>query len=94
MFDKSYLKEQLSKHIADIVFIKADGTNREMTCTLIESYLPAKKPLDENARHIPRKENDDTLAVWDLDIEDWRSFRLDSIIEVHYIKERDYAASA
>lgn len=94
MFDKSYLKEQLSKHIADVVFIKADGTNREMTCTLIPSYLPAAKPLDEGIRHIPRKENDDVLAVWDLDNNDWRSFRLDSIIEVNYIKERDYAASA
>jgi predicted DNA-binding transcriptional regulator YafY len=31
---------------------------------------------------VPRKQNDDVLAVWDLDNSAWRSFRLDSIIEV------------
>jgi hypothetical protein len=91
MYDKSYLKEQLSKHIAYIVFIKADGTNREMTCTLMPSMLPEVKLVES---HVPRKQNDEILAVWDLDNKAWRSFRLDSIIEVHYIKEIDYAASA
>jgi hypothetical protein len=94
MFDKAQLKEQLTKYVADVVFIKADGTNREMTCTLMPSYLPAAKPLDESVRHIPRKENDDVLAVWDLDNNGWRSFRLDSIIEVNYIEERNYATSS
>lgn len=92
MYDKSYLKEQLSKHIAYVVFIKADGTNREMTCTLMENYIPDQK--EYNVRHVPRRDNDDVLAVWDIDNKGWRSFRLDSIIEIHYIKEKDYAASA
>ncbi len=79
MYDKNTLKEQLANHIAYIVFIKADGTNREMTCTLMPSMLPEVK-LDE--AHLPRKQNDEVLAVWDLDNKGWRSFRLDSIIEV------------
>lgn len=48
-----------------------------MLCTLKEDYLPA---LKEPAT--PKKsENDDVLAVWDLDKNAFRSFRIDSVIE-------------
>jgi hypothetical protein len=34
---------------------------------------------------LPRAENDEVLAVWDLDNLGWRSFRLDSINTIEYI---------
>lgn len=84
MLSKAELKDNLSKSVAKVIFNKSDGSTRIMNCTLISEFLPQKK-LDENVRHIPRRENDEVLAVWDLDNEDWRSFNVNSIIEVEYI---------
>ena len=92
MLSKNDLKENLSKAIAEITFTKTDGSIREMRCTLMSDYLPQKQ-IDENVRHVPRRESDNVLAVWDIDNQDWRSFRLDSITDIQYIGV-DNAASA
>ena len=84
MLSKAELKENLSKSVAKVVFNKSDGSTRIMNCTLISEFLPQKK-LDESVRHVPRRENDEVLAVWDLDNEGWRSFNINSVIEVEYI---------
>lgn len=82
MFDKAELKENLSKCVAEVKFTKADGSERKMLCTLIDKYLPevSPRPLEE-----ARKENNSVLAVWDIEKEAWRSFRLDSITKINYI---------
>jgi hypothetical protein len=82
MLSKDELKQNLLKSVADITFTKVDGSKRSMLCTLMENLLPEVK-LEEP--HVPRKQNDEVLAVWDLDQKSWRSFRLDSIINVNYI---------
>ena len=64
MMDRYTLKETLFSGIATVTFEKADGSLREMRCTL---------------QPTPRKENLDVLAVWDIDAGGWRSFRMDSI---------------
>lgn len=84
MLSKAELKENLSKSVAKVVFNKSDGSTRIMNCTLMANFLPERK-LDENVCNIPRRENDDVLAVWDLDNEGWRSFNINSVIEVEYI---------
>ena len=84
MLSKTKLKETLSKSFAEITFTKSDGSIREMRCTLMSEYLPQQK-IEENVRHVPRKDNDTVLAVWDIDKQDWRSFRLDSIANINYI---------
>lgn len=84
MLNKNDLKEHLSKAVAEITFTKTDGSVREMRCTLMSDYLPEKQ-VDENVRHVPRRENDGVLAVWDIDNQDWRSFRLDSVTNINYI---------
>ncbi len=85
MLNKETLKEHLTKCVAEITFNKVDGSTRTMYCTLMSDYLPEHIAIDENIRHIPRRDNDNTLAVWDLDNKGWRSFRLDSITNVNYI---------
>jgi hypothetical protein len=82
MFDKYELKEILSNTVSTVVFTKVDGTEREMKCTLLPEYLP-QKPVVEGQQllteALPRKENPDTLAVWDMESNGWRSFRTDSV---------------
>lgn len=92
MLSKNEIKDNLSKSVAQVIFTKTDGSVREMRCTLMSEYLPEKQ-IDENVRHVPRRENDNTLAVWDLDNQGWRSFRVDSITKIQYIGV-DNAASA
>ena len=82
MFDKYELKEILSNTVSTVVFTKVDGTEREMKCTLLPEYLP-QKPVVEGQQllteALPRKENPDTLAVWDMERNGWRSLRTDSV---------------
>jgi len=84
MFDKTELKEALSKCIANVTFTKKDGTARCMAATLMPDHLPAII-AENNVAHVPRVQNDEVLAVWDLDNKAWRSFRLDSITKIDYI---------
>lgn len=84
MFDKVILKEALAKCVANITFNKKDGTERKMYATLMAEYLPMVI-AEEQVAHVPRAQNDEVLAVWDLDNDGWRSFRLDSITKIEYI---------
>jgi hypothetical protein len=83
MITKEGLKENLSRCFARITFIKNDGTPREMHCTLMSEHLPQQ--IVEDVRHLPRKQNDNVLAVWDIDNKGWRSFQIDSITKIEYI---------
>ena len=84
MLTKEELKHNLTTSVAKVTFTKTDGFIREMYCTLRGDYISASQPLDESPK-IPRKENDAVLAVWDIDNNGWRSFRLDSITNIEYI---------
>ena len=81
-WNKVQLKQTLENGIHTVVFTKLNGEVRELYCTLDREELPVsdKQLLTEN--EAPRKENDNSLSVWDLDKKAWRAFRLDSIIEV------------
>jgi hypothetical protein len=79
IISKDALKEQLKEGVKTITFTKADGTQRVLRCTLQESALP---PVDTSKVATAKKQNDEALAVWDLDNAGWRSFRFDSIISV------------
>lgn len=63
-----------------ITFTKADGTDRTMRCTLIEDHIPAEK----KPKGTGRSTTDTTQRVFDLDIQEWRSFKLDSVKEVKF----------
>lgn len=85
MFDKYELKELLSNTVSTVVFTKIDGTEREMKCTLLPEYIPAKPVVEGQqllTESLPKAENPSTLAVWDLETNGWRSFRTDSVKSV------------
>ena len=78
MFSKEIIKQALQTKVGTVIFTKADGSERTMRCTLQESFLPA--PVTESTEPKIRGNNPDTLSVWDVEAEGWRSFRIDSII--------------
>jgi len=73
---KNWLPDKLKLMEAKVTFIKKDGTERVMKCTLKEDVVPVYEKKTE------RQVNEDVCFVWDLDKKEWRSFRFDSIKEV------------
>jgi hypothetical protein len=71
------LKSNLRENIVQVTFIKKDGTERKMRCTLRPDLLPQQTDIEEAVSKTPSAT---VLAVWDLENEGWRSFRYDSII--------------
>lgn len=60
----------------NVQFTKSDGNIRNMVCTLQENFIwPYEKKTDK-----VKPENDQVLAVWEIEKQAWRSFRIDSII--------------
>lgn len=74
------LRKCLKHETLLVSFTKKDGTERTMRCTLAESAIPTKdQPAKETStRSVPTT----SLAVFDLDKQEWRSFRWDSITGV------------
>jgi hypothetical protein len=69
---------KLRKSRGTVIFVKADGTDRVMYCTLQKEFLPETIDVEE---YISDRNpvSDEVLAVWDLDKKDWRSFRIDRV---------------
>ena len=63
LFDKYMLKEMLQNGIVSIVFEKADGTIREMNCTLNPTEMPPQLLTEQQDAARIRNENVDLLAV-------------------------------
>jgi hypothetical protein len=77
---KGLLHDENIKNLC-IVFTKKDGTQREMQATLVESRIPAEKlPKTESAPQTAGS----AVRVFDTVIQEWRSFRWDSITEVRF----------
>ena len=51
-----------------------------MLCTLKVDLLPVVDKQEGDEVKKERKESEESIRVWDLEKQDWRSFRIDSII--------------
>lgn len=72
---KIWLKTMLSTNIVTVTFNKKDGTERVMRCTL----KPDMIQITETKKKKTRKTSLDTLAVFDLEQDGWRSFTIKSV---------------
>lgn len=76
----------LKEHICKISFTKLDGTVRVMKCTLKEGLLPIVS--DEVTTDIPKpkkKTSSEVIVVFDLEKKGWRSFRVDSYLDMEEV---------
>ena len=76
---RDVVKEWLKDNHCTVTFIKKNGDERIMKCTLDEDVLP-ESTISENKQE--KALNETILPVWDLDKNSWRSFRLDSIVDI------------
>ena len=78
---KDELKKLLKDTVVTVNFKKKDDTKRKMICTLNEEYLPEVQNTDGDTPKRTKTESPGAIAVWDLEKQSWRSFRIDSIID-------------
>jgi hypothetical protein len=78
---KEELKKLLKSTVMTVNFKKKDNTLRKMVCTLNEDYLPEVEDTSDDAPKRTKSESPDAIAVWDLEKQAWRSFRIDSIVD-------------
>ena len=75
--DKNILLEALTKHECTVTFTKVNGETRVMPCTLKEDLVPKVEHKGT------KKPNEAVVSVWCLDKKEWRSFRLDNVVDLH-----------
>lgn len=89
--DYSAIQEKLRSDRCWVTFRKVNGDLRTMWCTLKKEYLPEQKDI---AEVIDKSEDEPkTIAVWDLEKQAWRSFRIDSVVifEINsYLHQSDF----
>lgn len=83
MMEKDQLRKMLQENRCEVTFTKLDGSERVMPCTLRESDLPARVEKEGGSRD--RRENPDTISVWCLDKQEWRSFRVANVRKVEVV---------
>lgn len=77
---RNELIEALQAHKCVVKFTKVNGEVREMPCTLREDIVP-KYERKTPAKDATGKQQN-TLSVWCLDKNEWRSFRVDRVLEL------------
>lgn len=79
---QKWLRDLLHTSEVSIIFTKKDGTDRKMLCTLMENVIPNDKKPKESEKI--RKVSNESLAVFDVEKQDWRSFRWDSVKSIEF----------
>lgn len=75
--DKQTLLDQLANGPVTVTFTKRNGEERVMTCTRNSRMIPeVKKPKGEGQLFTAE---DDNIKVFDIAIQEWRSFNFSSL---------------
>ncbi len=77
---REWLRGLLRSEKVTVLFTKKDGTERKLICTLKEDKIPSEKV----PKNTGKAKSEDSIAVFDLEKSDWRSFRFDSVKKVEF----------
>ena len=80
--DRNILLEALTKHECTVTFTKVNGETRVMPCTLKEGVIPTPPADVASKSTIKRHENQNVVSVWCTDKKEWRSFRVDNVVDL------------
>jgi hypothetical protein len=79
-----WLRSALAQDL-NITFTKVDGTLRTMPCTLRSDALPTVAISEQKKSKVYKS---DTLSVWCLDKQEWRSFRVMNVQKVEVLSTK------
>lgn len=70
----------LRENTVNLSFTKVkDGEVRNMTATLMQNQIPSEK-MPKSGSVDQTVGGESTVRVFDLDLQEWRSFRIDSLL--------------
>jgi hypothetical protein len=78
IFTRDGLIDILRHNIVNVTFIKLNGDERVMRCTLKTEYIP-NAPSQNGELVTEEKTISNTVSVWDMEANGWRSFRVGNI---------------
>jgi hypothetical protein len=73
---KAWISGVLKENVATITFMKKDGTERVMKCTLNPTFLPLVESKQDQKE---KSKSDTSLAVYDTEVKEWRSFVIKNV---------------
>lgn len=77
---REWLTGLLAERPVELSFEKKDGSIREMKATLKKDLVVEYEKKTDKEKVV----NEEVLPVFDLDKQEWRSFRLDSLKEIKF----------
>ena len=77
---REWLSGVLHNHDVTIHFRKKDGSTRIMECTLQEGKVKEYTKKTERVKVV----SEDTCPVFDIEKNEWRSFRYDSVTQINF----------
>ena len=77
---REWLRGLLHDTEVTVTFTKKDGTERAMVCTLVNDKIPSEKA----PKNTGKSNSDEAIAVFDVEKQDWRSFRWDSVKRIEF----------
>lgn len=78
MMNQDSWSADLAATICEVEFTKVDGTARKMRCTINEDYIKSYDTTVKKTERV-RQANHEVARVFDVEINEWRSFRWDSV---------------
>lgn len=82
--EKEVFRKWLISHLkygpVTVYFTKKDGTERKMDCTLKEENIVQYEKKTDRVKTL----NEETCPVFDLEKNEWRSFRFDALTKVEF----------
>ena len=79
IYERDALLNDLRLHVCEVHFTKVNGEKRVMHCTLQGEYLPNNTDMNHLDEMHKKEENKEIVTVWDLQKNEWRSFRVNSV---------------
>jgi len=82
---RNEILEILHKGPCNVSFNKVSGERRDMYCTLDHALIPAAKDVGTNEAFNSKKIreiNENVVVAYDLNKNDWRSFRVENLISI------------
>lgn len=77
--DKMFILKQMYLGTVNFTFKKKDGELREMNATLVTRLIESRHIKESNPN--PPGSDSDLIVCWDVDINQWRSFNVDTVTE-------------
>ena len=80
VYNAEELKAILANGVHEVTFTKLNGETRIMPCTLDHALLPPQQVTESTKTRALKSE---TLSVWCMDKQQWRSFRVANVTKIN-----------